>query len=136
MNKKIGFSLLELLIVLCIMGILTAIAIPNYSSYIMREKRYEAQAMLLRLSSGLENYYIQNNSYADATLEKLELTEKFSHDQYQLIISSLTDNSFIITAKPLGQQAERDTQCESFILNETNQRSISGTGDSKDCWSA
>lgn len=136
MKKIMGFSLLELLIVLCIVGILSAIAMPNYSNYIMKEKRVEAQTMLLRLSSALENYYLHNNSYADASLEKLDLPETFAQGQYQLIISSATTTDFLIAAKPLGIQAERDTQCGSFSLNETNQKSISGTGDIKDCWGA
>ncbi len=134
MKKIVGFSLLELMIVISIVGILTAIAIPNYSQYIVREKRFEAQAMLLRLSSALENFYTQNNTYVGASLEKLDIPATCANNQYQLAITSVTGNNFLIIANPLGQQTKRDRLCGALTLNASNQEGITGAGDIRSCW--
>lgn len=66
-----GFTLLEVLLVLAIVSVLTAIALPAYSSYITQARRVEGQVALLLLMQQQERYFSQNNSYiafsADAT---------------------------------------------------------------------
>jgi type IV pilus assembly protein PilE len=58
-----GFTLIELMIVLVIVGILAAIAYPSFQRYIIRSKRTQAQAALLQLMQQQERYYSQNNTY-------------------------------------------------------------------------
>src|SRR5882672_288213 len=59
-----GFTLMELLIVMVIIGILTAIALPNYSEYIARGNRTDAKATLLQIAQWQERYRSENNGYA------------------------------------------------------------------------
>lgn len=66
-NKKKGFSLIELMITVAILGILSAITVPSYLQYVQKTKRTEAKAEILRLAQLQESYYVQNLSYAVAT---------------------------------------------------------------------
>lgn len=60
-----GFTLIELMITVAIVGILTAIALPSYTSYIARGKRAEVRAEVLRAEGWLERYSSENNRYTD-----------------------------------------------------------------------
>ena len=66
-GKLRGITLMELLIVIVIVGILAAIAYPNYRDFSDRAKRTEAKAMLLEIAAQQERFYLQNNSYGDLT---------------------------------------------------------------------
>lgn len=61
-----GFTLLEVMIVVAIVGILAAIALPNYSTYIMRSRIVEATTALGDLRSQMEKYYMDNRTYLGA----------------------------------------------------------------------
>ena len=59
----LGFSLIELLSALAIMSLLLALAVPAYHGHVVRAKRVQGQATLLRLMQQQERYYSQNNHY-------------------------------------------------------------------------
>ncbi|MGT2494064.1 type IV pilin protein [Cupriavidus basilensis] len=61
-----GFTLMELLIIVTIIGILAAIAYPNYTEYVARGRRAEAKAAMLNAMQALERHYGQFNTYADS----------------------------------------------------------------------
>jgi type IV pilus assembly protein PilE len=58
-----GVTLLELMIVTVIIGIMAAIAYPNYRQFVARAKRNEAKAALLQIAQNQERFYLQNNTY-------------------------------------------------------------------------
>ena len=68
---------MELIIVVVIVGILTAIAYPNYQQFVARAKRNEAKAALLKIATNQEKYYLQNSNF---TLDMTRLS--FSTDPY------------------------------------------------------
>lgn len=63
-NKKQGFTLIELMITVAILGILTGIAVPSYMKHVRESKRTEAKTEILRIAQLQESYYVQNLSYA------------------------------------------------------------------------
>ncbi len=66
-RRKAGFTLIEVMIAVAIVGILSAIAYPNYASYVQRGKLIEASNVLLALRTSMEQYYQDNRSYANGT---------------------------------------------------------------------
>jgi type IV pilus assembly protein PilE len=67
MQRKSGFTLIEVMVVVAIVAILASIAIPSYTNYIMRSKITEATSNLLAMRTKIEQYYQDTRSYAPAT---------------------------------------------------------------------
>ena len=63
-----GFTLIELMITVAIIGILASIALPSYEQYILKANRQAAQAVLMENAQFMERYFTTNNKYTDATL--------------------------------------------------------------------
>ncbi|MFE8072811.1 type IV pilin protein [Marinobacteraceae bacterium S3BR75-40.1] len=119
--KQQGFTLIELMIVVAIIGVIAAIAVPNYMDYVERSRRTDAQAVLTSFSNALERYYTQNGSYVGAATTSGTFTDTpaapapsvfpdeapldGSTKFYNLRINTLQNNSFEIRAIPKGAQA-------------------------------
>ncbi len=134
MQKIFGFNLIELMITLVIIGIVSAIAIPLYSQHMIHARRLQAEIQLIKLANALEQYYLLNNTYQDATLAKLGLTEDIANHQYTLHILSATMSDYLLKAIPLDRQAEQDVSCASLMLDSTGNKTISGSGTLTECW--
>ena len=63
LERKTGFTLIELLIVVAIIGIMAAIAIPNFLNYMCKSKQSEAKVGLGTLATGEEAYFVEYDSY-------------------------------------------------------------------------
>jgi type IV pilus assembly protein PilE len=63
-RKQQGFTLIELMITVAIVGILAAVALPNYKNYVVRSARIQAQTELLALAALQEKIYLNSNAYA------------------------------------------------------------------------
>jgi len=103
-----GFTLIEILIVLGLMGIISALAIPIYSRYKQQSFRGNAKAVLMEEAGLMERYQTQNNTYEDAELSKKSISGgtyiiKFANANAD--DSNADSTTFTIEAVPSGSQA-------------------------------
>ena len=75
-NNK-GFSLIELMIVVAIVGLLSAIAYPAYDNYVKRSKRVVAEGDLYALRNAMQRYFSENNTYLGAAASANEFLAVF-----------------------------------------------------------
>jgi len=138
MNKNSGFTLIELMIVVVIMGIIAAIALPAYSSYMTDARRAEAKTMLIEMAGEQYRYYSENNSYAAdlTTLGYNSDAELSDNGFYSVSVTAQTASSYTLTAAPVAGsvQAENDTACKSLTINSIGAKGVTGTAASADCW--
>src|SRR5690554_6942881 len=110
MTNSKGFTLIEVMIVVAIIGILAAIAYPSYDEYVKRGNRTEGQALLMDVAARQERYFSQNNEYAD-TAAKLNVSTNSETGKYTLTIA--TTDGYTLTAT----QQFNDTKCGNLTLN-------------------
>ncbi|MDO9101458.1 MAG: type IV pilin protein [Candidatus Nitrotoga sp.] len=107
MKTKKGFSLIELLVAVVIIGILAAVAIPGYQSYVVKGNRAAAQSFMMDLANREKQYLLDGRTYADFTTLGVSAPADVSK-HYEIAISTpvVTPPTFIITATPPsgGQQ--------------------------------
>ena len=136
-NRSQGFSLIELLIAVAIIGILAAIAIPMYSDYVTRSRRADGQASLLQVAQVLERCYTQFSKYNDNSCSVVSSgTVNETSDQGFYVISAsggaLTESTFTLTATPQNEQAD-DTDCTTLTLTHLGEQNATGN-DTDSCW--
>ena len=128
-SRLVGFTLIELMIVVAIIGILAAIAYPSYVNYITKSARSEGVAAVMRVANLQEQYYLDNRAYA-TDMTKLGLSANpfvTEHGHYSL--ASAGNSSFTITATAKGAQASRDSTCGTITMTSAGVK-----GPSAECW--
>lgn len=130
MKKHSGFTLIELMIVVAIIGIMSAIAYPSYTSYMKKSARADAKVGLVKLADKQERFYLQNNAYT-ATITDLGTDSGVSEEGYYnfTIASANLVNGFVLTATAVaGKSQANDTDCTVMTLSSTGVKSPST------CW--
>lgn len=125
-----GFSLLELMIVVAIIGILASIAYPSYQEQVASGKRVDAQANLLSLAQHMEREYTENGNYTGAVLPYNEAPKDGADKSYDLSIlpSSTAAVSYTLRARPKnGMVGDR---CGDMTVTHIGQK----TAAEADCW--
>lgn len=136
-----GFTLIELMITVAIVGILASIALPSYDSYIKRANRLDAKSALLENAQFLERNYTENNKYnltssgADITLP-ITVSPASGTTLYTIILDSgtLTATTYTLYATPVAGGRMDNDECGAFSINQFGQKSVSATGMSDTCW--
>jgi type IV pilus assembly protein PilE len=137
-----GVTLIELMIVILILGILAAIAVPSYRKYMIRSQRSEAKIALLQLQTAQEKRYLQQNSYtSDVTGSVagnppgLGLSSVTETQKYDVAVTTISADgqTYTATATPKYGQAS-DSDCMNFTINERGVRGNSGALAAQQCW--
>ncbi len=134
MYRQVGFTLIELMLALAISTIMLAIGYPTYAHYQANAQRNRAEVALMQLSADLESYFSDQYTYNGATIKSLHANALTQGLEYRLRIAKATDRHYAIQAIPIGMQAERDSDCGTLSLSDTNERGISGDGNVIQCW--
>jgi type IV pilus assembly protein PilE len=130
-----GFTLIELMITVAIVGILAAIAYPSYQNHIIRTQRAAAKACASEYATFMERYYTTNLTYVGAAPGNLACAAQGNLDQrYTFAVGSLARRTYTVTATAIGAQATQDTDCGNLTLDQAGVRGASGTKGPAYCW--
>ena len=140
-----GVTLIELMIVVAIIAILSAVAYPSYDRYVIKTKRSVAQSALLQVADRQQQFFMDNKQFA-TDLTNLgfpanpyvvddDANQTVTSDPkaaYSLALSNVTATTWTATAAPLQGQLSRDTYCGSLSITQAGAKGKTGASD--DCW--
>ena len=134
LHKMRGITLIELMIVIVVIGIMAAIAYPNYREFVARANRNEAKAALLRIATNQERFYLQNNSYTcDMTRLGFPVANTFVTDSqtYTVDVTACDSNNFTAQAVYNIPGDPEAGKCGTFLINGRN---VKTSAPLADCW--
>jgi type IV pilus assembly protein PilE len=144
-KRSKGFTLIELMITVAIVGILAAVAYPSYKEQIIRSRRTDATESLMGLAHVLERCYTSYGAYNNVNCSVVDgsqafITQDSSENYYSIGIAStnLSATAFTLEATPKsGKSQEDDDVCKTLSLQSTGKRESeksNGDDSSETCW--
>jgi type IV pilus assembly protein PilE len=133
-----GFTLIELVITIAIVGILTAIAIPSYQSFVIKSNRKAAATCLMEQAQFAERYYTTNLTYVGIPTPTPAagcVADLVNSGRYTFPApTGVSARTYVYTATATGAQLQ-DTKCLNLTINQTGAKTISGSGSASECFS-
>jgi type IV pilus assembly protein PilE len=133
-----GFTLIELMIAVAIVGILAAIAYPSYQEQIRKGRRADAMAQLVTLAQAYERFYTSNNTY-EGFWDTVPAAQKNSPTEgtayYTLERTAETRTAFTITAERQSAGNQTSDRCGDLTINQAGTKGIvDATATREECW--
>ncbi len=119
-NKR-GFTLIELMIVVAVVGILAAIAYPSYIDSVRKAHRADGKAALMEAAQKMEIYYARNTSYVGATIPATS-----EEGYFAISIENADTSGYTLRAEAIGSQAYDNIK--GFQITETGEKTHSLNG--------
>ncbi|MCP4766170.1 MAG: prepilin-type N-terminal cleavage/methylation domain-containing protein [Gammaproteobacteria bacterium] len=136
MNRESGFSLIELMIVVVIVGVLLGISVPAYQNYMLTSRRADAQASLIDIAARQERFVAQNNTYTTEISAGTGLGVGITTSRegyYNMTVGACGGGAiatcYLVTATAAGSQAN-DADCLTITYDSVGVKS----GTTNDCW--
>ena len=138
-RTAVGFTLVELVIVVLIISVLAAIAYPAYQDSVVKTRRGAAKSCLLEAETFMQRYYTTNLRY-DQTLAAVPVvlppcaagTDVTNH--YVVALTAVAPRAYTLTATPQGLQLAKDTDCGTLSVNSLGVKTRTGSGTLDYCW--
>ena len=133
MTHARGFTLIELMIVVAVIAVLTALAYPAYQDQVRKSRRAQAKADLVEYAQGAERHFTANNSYSGYTFPAQSPRQGTGF--YTLSPTPLTDaeaTAFTLTATATGDQV--NDRCGNLTLSSTGVKGKTGSAPDSECW--
>jgi type IV pilus assembly protein PilE len=135
-----GVTLLEIMVVILIVGIIAALALPAYRQHLVRVHRSEATMMLYEIAAAQERFYLRHNTYTadlgSPAPPGLGLVVARTANRYSYTVAVANDGqTYIATATPTGDGGQAsDGECLAFSIDQRGRRAVSGSRDTSFCW--
>lgn len=137
MKRVRGFTLIELIIVVAIVAILAAIALPSYNDSVRKSRRAQAKTDMLELTQLLERRYTTSRTYVGFAIPAGYDQSPHEGTAYYTITGHeagvVTASAYTLTATPQGSQVN-DLRCGTLTIDSRGQKTESGTDTVADCW--
>ncbi|MGB0733611.1 MAG: type IV pilin protein [Pontibacterium sp.] len=131
-KHQTGFTLIELMITVVVIGILVAIAYPSYLSYVQDTRRANAVGELLSAAQWMERQYVADGTYLNSDGNNRDISG-FEAEQYTLSVQASSASTYTLQAAPTGAQAS--DSCGTLSITHIGVKAVSGSGATvSDCW--
>lgn len=132
MRRNSGFTLIELMIVVAIVGILAAIAYPSYVDSVQKSNRADAKSIMLQVASQEERYYTEHNVYGSITdIGNAASPVPSQSGRHNItLVTANAGATYTITATPV----QTDSKCGNLTINNTGVTGNSASAAAGVCW--